>query len=138
MNNKIKQTWRVIDARFKLSTLGELFSRSQIGYVGPTFAYYALLTVFPILMGAAMIVSFTSFSTADLLTAMRNMLPKNIENIVIPIMQSVLASKSASLLSFTVIFTIWSISRVIAVFRKSFNAIADVDERFNNMLTRLF
>ncbi|MBK0039597.1 MULTISPECIES: YihY/virulence factor BrkB family protein [unclassified Leuconostoc] len=138
MNNKMKQTWRVIDARFKLSTLGELFSRSQIGYVGPTFAYYALLTVFPILMGAAMIVSFTSFSTADLLTAMRNMLPKNIENIVIPIMQSVLASKSASLLSFTVIFTIWSISRVIAVFRKSFNAIADVDERFNNMLTRLF
>lgn len=131
-------TWRVLDARLKLSTLSMLLTRSQIGYVGPTFAYYALLTVFPILMGAALVVSFTSISTADLLTMMRNTLPKNIENIVIPIMKSVLSSRSTSLLSFSVLFTIWSISRVIAVFRQSFNAIADVQEHISGLLTRAF
>ncbi|GMA69442.1 hypothetical protein GCM10025879_06880 [Leuconostoc litchii] len=121
-----------------MSTLMTFFTRSQIGYVGPTFAYYALLTVFPILMGAALIVSFTSISTDDLLTMMRNTLPNNIENIVVPIMKSVLSSKSTSLLSFTVLFTLWSVSRVIAVFRQSFNAIADVKEHINSVFTRAF
>ncbi|MGO0154765.1 YihY/virulence factor BrkB family protein [Leuconostoc mesenteroides] len=138
MNKKIMHKWRVLDARLKISTLSTFFTRAQIGYVGPTFAYYALLTVFPILMGAALIVSFTSISTGDLLTMMRNLLPKNIENIVIPIMESVLSSRSTSLLSFSVLFTIWSISRVIAVFRQSFNAISDVKEHINSLFTRAF
>lgn len=138
MINQVKQYWRVLDTRFKLSTLGEMFSRSQVGYVGPTFAYYVILTVFPIVISAGIIISITNVSQTSLITALENVLPSNIETVLLPILKSVLSSQSTSLLSLSVLFTLWTVSRVIAVFRKSFNMISDVDERISDLLTRLW
>lgn len=138
MLNQIKQYWHTLDKKFKLSTLMALFSRAQVGYVGPTFAYYALLTVFPVLIAIASIISITNVSQASLIAVIHNTLPQNIEEIVTPILRSVLSSKSTSLLSFSVLFTLWTVSRVIAVFRMSFNRIANVEDRISNLLTRFW
>ncbi|AQN79599.1 hypothetical protein A9176_04200 [Leuconostoc garlicum] len=138
MLNQVKYYWQKLDNRWQLATLGELFSRAQINYVGPTFAYYALLTVFPMLMSIAMIVSIANVSQATLMTTFNSMLPQDVAAIVRPIFKSVMASKQVSLLSFSVPFTLWTVSRVIAVFRLSFNRIADTDERISTMLTRFW
>ena len=138
MLNQVKYYWQKLDNRWQLATLGELFSRAQINYVGPTFAYYALLTVFPMLMSIAMIVSLANVSQAALMTTLNSMLPQDVAAIVRPIFKSVMASKQVSLLSFSVPFTLWTVSRVIAVFRLSFNRIADTDERISTMLTRFW
>lgn len=138
MLNQVKYYWQKLDNRWQLATLGALFSRAQINYVGPTFAYYALLTVFPMLMSIAMIVSLANVSQAALMTTLNSMLPQDVAAIVRPIFKSVMASKQVSLLSFSVPFTLWTVSRVIAVFRLSFNRIADTDERISNMLTRFW
>ncbi|MBU7537307.1 YihY/virulence factor BrkB family protein [Leuconostoc lactis] len=138
MLNQVKYYWQKLDNRWQLATLGELFSRAQINYVGPTFAYYALLTVFPMLMSIAMIVSIANVSQATLMTTLNSMLPQDVAAIVRPIFKSVMASKQVSLLSFSVPFTLWTVSRVIAVFRLSFNRIADTDERISTMLTRFW
>ena len=138
MLNQVKYYWQKLDNRWQLATLGELFSRAQINYVGPTFAYYALLTVFPMLMSIAMIVSIANVSQATLMTTLNSMLPQDVATIVRPIFKSVMASKQVSLLSFSVPFTLWTVSRVIAVFRLSFNRIADTDERISTMLTRFW
>ncbi len=138
MLNQVKYYWQKLDNRWQLATLGALFSRAQINYVGPTFAYYALLTVFPMLMSIAMIVSLANVSQAALMTTLNSMLPQDVAAIVRPIFKSVMASKQVSLLSFSVPFTVWTVSRVIAVFRLSFNRIADTDERISTMLTRFW
>ena len=138
MLNQVKYYWQKLDNRWQLATLGELFSRAQINYVGPTFAYYALLTVFPMLMSIAMIVSIANVSQATLMTTLNSVLPQDVAAIVRPIFKSVMASKQVSLLSFSVPFTLWTVSRVIAVFRLSFNRIADTDERISTMLTRFW
>lgn len=138
MLNQVKYYWQKLDNRWQLATLGELFSRAQINYVGPTFAYYALLTVFPMLMSIAMIVSIANVSQATLMTTFNSMLPQDVAAIVRPIFKSVMASKQVSLLSFSVPFTLWTVSRVIAVFRLSFNRIADTDERISTVLTRFW
>ena len=138
MLNQVKYYWQKLDNRWQLATLGELFSRAQINYVGPTFAYYALLTVFPMLMSIAMIVSIANVSQATLMTTFNSMLPQDVAAIVRPIFKSVMASKQVSLLSFSVPFTLWTVSRVIVVFRLSFNRIADTDERISTMLTRFW
>lgn len=138
MLNQVKYYWQELDNRWQLATLGTLFSRAQINYVGPTFAYYALLTVFPMLMSIAMIVSIANVSQATLMTTLNSMLPQDVAAIVRPIFKSVMASKQVSLLSFSVPFTLWTVSRVIAVFRLSFNRIADTDERISTMLTRFW
>lgn len=138
MLNEMKRFWQKLDNRLQLGTLGQLFSRAQINYVGPTFAYYALLTVFPMLMSIAMIVSIANISQETLMTTLRSMLPRDVEAVVLPIFQSVIASKHVSILSFSVPFTLWTVSRVIAVFRLSFNRIADTDERISTILTRFW
>ena len=138
MLNQVKYYWQKLDNRWQLATLGELFSRAQINYVGPTFAYYALLTVFPMLMSIAMIVSIANVSQAALMTTLNSMLPQDVAAVVRPIFKSVMASKQVSLLSFSVPFTLWTVSRVIAVFRLSFNRISDTDERISTMLTRFW
>lgn len=138
MLNQVKYYWQKLDNRWQLATLGALFSRAQINYVGPTFAYYALLTVFPMLMSIAMIVSIANVSQATLMTTLNSMLPQDVAAIVRPIFKSVMASKQVSLLSFSVPFTLWTVSRVIAVFRLSFNRIADTNERISTMLTRFW
>jgi len=138
MLNQLKQVWQKLDKKLKLSTLGTLFLRAQVGYVGPTFAYFALLTVFPMLIATAIIISMTNVSQTNIISLIQNMLPRDIEKIVLPILQSVLSSKSTSLLSFSVLFTLWTVSRVIAVFRISFNRIADVEDRISNLLSRFW
>ena len=138
MLNQVKNYWQKLDQRWQLATLGALFSRAHINYVGPTFAYYALLTVFPMLMSVAMLVSIADVSQATLMTTLNSMLPQDVAAIVRPIFKSVMASKQVTLLSFSVPFTLWTVSRVIAVFRVSFNRIADTDERISTMLTRFW
>ncbi|MBZ6014228.1 YihY/virulence factor BrkB family protein [Leuconostoc gelidum subsp. gelidum] len=138
MLNQLKKLWQKIDKKLKLSTLGTFFLRAQVGYVGPTFAYFALLTVFPMLIAIAIIISITNVSETNIISLIQSVLPRDIEKIVLPILQSVLSSKSTSLLSFSVLFTLWTVSRVIAVFRVSFNRIADVEDRISNLLSRFW
>jgi len=138
MLNQLKELWQKIDKKLKLSTLGTLFLRAQVGYVGPTFAYFALLTVFPMLIAIAIIISITNVSETNIISLIQSVLPRDIEKIVLPILQSVLSSKSTSLLSFSVLLTLWTVSRVIAVFRVSFNRIADVEDRISNLLSRFW
>lgn len=138
MLKKILQFWYRANERYKFDQLKVYWQRSQISYVGPTFAYYVLLTAFPILIGVAMMLSFTNIDNTVLIDNLRNILPPNISKILLPILASILNNRSVSLFSITIILAIWSISRVIAIFRKAFNTIAGVEEKISSLLTRAF
>ena len=138
MLNQMKKQFDIIYKRYHLAVLKDLFDRAQIGYVGPTFAYYALLTIFPTIMSVVMLISITNVNQKDMIAVVSSILPQNIQAIVLPILRSVLSSTHLTLLSFSVPFTLWTVSQVLAVFRMSFNRIADVEEHISGLLTRVF
>ena len=108
MINQVKQYWRVLDTRFKLSTLGEMFSMIPSRICGTYFCLLCILTVFPIVISAGIIISITNVSQTSLITAVENV-PSNIETVLLPILKSVLSSQSTSLLSLSVLFTLWTV-----------------------------
>lgn len=138
MLNQMKKQFDIIYKRYHLAVLKDLFDRAQIGYVGPTFAYYALLTIFPTIMSVVMLISITNVNQKDMIAVVSSILPQNIQAIVLPILRSVLSSTHLTLLSFSVPFTLWTVSQVLAVFRMSFNRIADVEEHISGLLTRVW
>ena len=138
MLNQMKKQFDIIYKRYHLAVLKDLFDRAQIGYVGPTFAYYALLTIFPTIMSVVMLISITNVNHKDMIAVVSSILPQNIQVIVLPILRSVLSSTHLTLLSFSVPFTLWTVSQVLAVFRMSFNRIADVEEHISGLLTRVW
>ena len=138
MLNQMKKQFDIIYKRYHLAVLKDLFDRAQIGYVGPTFAYYALLTIFPTIMSVVMLISITNVNQKDMIAVVSSILPQNIQVIVLPILRSVLSSTHLTLLSFSVPFTLWTVSQVLAVFRMSFNRIADVEEHISGLLTRVW
>ena len=83
MLNQMKKQFDIIYKRYHLAVLKDLFDRAQIGYVGPTFAYYALLTIFPTIMSVVMLISITNVNQKDMIAVVSSILPQNIQVIVI-------------------------------------------------------
>lgn len=136
MNKKLVFFWKKLDQRFNLGLLVEYFSRSEVGLVGPTFAYYSLLTIFPIMIALVVILSLINADSEAVMHILSRILPDSIDQIIHPVLESVMTTKSKSYLSFSVIFIIWSVSQVVAVLRRTFNSIAGVEDKGSNILTR--
>ncbi|CAK8053525.1 YihY/virulence factor BrkB family protein [Eupransor demetentiae] len=112
------------------------FNRAQLSVVGPAFAYYTLLTLFPTLIAATVLLSLFQVNGDSVMNNLMQILPASISQIMEPVIQSVFRADNKSYLSFSIIFIIWAISRVIAVLRRTFNEVSGVEERGSSMLTR--
>ncbi|MBS9335082.1 YihY/virulence factor BrkB family protein [Fructobacillus sp. M1-13] len=138
MTNSIKKMWAFLDKKLHLNDLVTYFSRSQINMVGPTFAYYVLLTLFPLLIAVALLISAVHMSTGRLTTMMADFLPSSVNDFLGPVLTSVAHSNTQSYWSISLVFIFWSLSRVITVLREAFNRIADVEEPFLPILARFW
>lgn len=123
--------------KFQLTQLQLYIKRGNLKMVGPTITYYALLSLVPILMSVGAVASLVGLDSHDLITLLSQQLPANIMNVLGPIIQSVLKG-GVGILSFSIVTTVWAASSVLAIIRKSFNAIYDVPERVSGLLTRVF
>ena len=123
--------------KFQIDQLQNFFKRGNLKMVGPTITYYALLSMVPILMSVGAVASLAGMNASDLITLLSEQLPSNIMSILAPIIQSVLKG-GVGILSFSILTTIWAASSVLAIIRKSFNAVYDVPERVSGLLTRVF
>lgn len=128
-----------IYSKLKLDNLSLFFERGQLTLIGPAFSYYALLSVFPIVLSAAMLVSLLGGQPIEsLIHLVNNMLPEEIAKRVVPILRSVIARKSLGIMSISIIVTLWSTSRLLFVLRRTFNKIHGQKEVIANILTRVF
>ena len=123
--------------KFQLMQLQLYVKRGNLKMVGPTITYYALLSLVPILMSVGAVASLVGLDSHDLISLLSQQLPANIMNVLEPIIQSVLKG-GVGILSFSIVTTVWAASSVLAIIRKSFNAIYDVPERVSGLLTRVF
>lgn len=138
MKERIKQSWARWDRRFRLGSLITYFGRSQITLVGPSFAYYVVLTLIPLLIMFVLTISALNLRTDHVVAVMSQMLPTSISNFLTPIVNSVAHTNNKSYLSFSLVFIVWTLSQVMAVLRSTFNNIAHKNERGLPLLTRLW
>lgn len=106
--------------------------------VGPTFAYYVLLTLFPLLIAVVLLISALHVSTTHLTNMMADFLPSSVNDFLSPVLTSVAKTNTQSYWSLSILFIFWSLSRVITVLREAFNRIADVEETGLPILARLW
>ncbi|MCO0831799.1 YihY/virulence factor BrkB family protein [Fructobacillus sp. W13] len=138
MINRITKGWAKLDRLLHVNDLVLYFSRAQIGLVGPTFAYYVLLTLFPLLIAVVLVISALNVTTSRLSEMMADFLPATVNEFIHPILNSVAHTNTQSYWSLSLIFIIWALSRVITVLREAFNRVADAEEPFLPILARLW
>ena len=138
MTKSIKKYWGFLDRKLHINDLVTYFSRSQVGMVGPTFAYYVLLTLFPLLIAVVLLISALHVSTTHLTNMMADFLPSSVNDFLSPVLTSVAKTNTQSYWSLSILFIFWSLSRVITVLREAFNRIADVEETGLPILARLW
>lgn len=124
----IKKYWTFFDRRLHINELVTYFSRSQVGLVGPTFAYYVLLTLFPLLIALVLLISALNISADKMTAMMADFLPASVHDFLAPVLTTVAHSDTKSYWSISILFIFWSLSRVIAVLREAFNRIANEEE----------
>lgn len=138
MTKSFKNTWDFLDRKFHINDLVTYFSRSQITMVGPTFAYYVLLTLFPLLITLVLLISAMDISAMRLNHMMADFLPASIHDFLSPVLTSVAHSNTQSYWSLSILFIFWSLSRVTSVLRDCFNRITDTEETGLPILTRFW
>lgn len=138
MKTKLVTFWRGVSERWHLNQLMTGFDRAQLFFVGPAFAYYALLTIFPTLIAAAVLISLVNVNGGTLLATLYQIMPANVYNILAPVLTSVLHSDYKTWLSFSLLFIVWAISQTISIFRRTFNRIANVDQQESGLLSRFW
>ncbi|WP_061992984.1 YihY/virulence factor BrkB family protein [Fructobacillus ficulneus] len=136
MKERVTNYWNHLDQRYRAKSLVKYFSRAQFAFVGPTFAYYVVLTLIPLLIMFVLAISAMNLNTARVIGALSDLLPTSISNFLIPLVDSVAHTNTNSYLSLSLIFIVWSLSQVTAVLRRAFNHIAGVDEVGLSLLTR--
>ncbi|NLS37434.1 YihY/virulence factor BrkB family protein [Fructobacillus tropaeoli] len=138
MKKRLKKIWAYLDRRFRVDALVTYFTRAQLTLVGPTFAYYVVLTLIPLLIMFVLTIAALNLKTEHVVTVLAQMLPSSIANFLTPIVNSVAHTNTKSYLSFSLIFIVWSLSQVLAVLRSTFNKIADKEEVGLPILSRLW
>lgn len=131
-------TWEKVNQKFHVEALQQYVQRANLSLVGPTFAYFTLLSLVPVLLSAAAVTSLVGVRQSELQAQLAQHLPANVMSVINPILESMLSGSHVSALSISALVAIWSVSRILAILRTAFNGIYDVPERVNNMLTRVF
>ena len=129
---------QALKERVHFTTFTETLQRANMNLIGPAFTYYTLLSLIPVLLSLAAIAGLVGVDQNHLQQLLNDMLPSNVNDTVQPILSSMLKGSHVSALSISALVALWSVSRIMAVLRQSFNAIHDVPEKINNMLSRVF
>ena len=84
-------------------------------------AYYWLISVFPLLLIVVNILPYFNIPIADFLTAIKDMLPETLYDVVAKVMREVLTQPSTGLLSFSVLSALWTFSKSMNFLQFAFN-----------------
>ena len=84
-------------------------------------AYYWLISVFPLLLIVVNILPYFHIPVTDFLTAIKDMLPETLYDVVAKVMREVLTQPSTGLLSFSVLSALWTFSKSMNFLQIAFN-----------------
>lgn len=115
----------------------ENWTRASIMQGAAEMAYYLLLSLVPILLVVANIIPLLPFDTAEILNLLQETFPKDIAQIIMPIVTDYLNSGSGGAISFGLLAAIWSASKVFTTLRRVLDEVYGAKEAKNFVVARL-
>lgn len=103
------------------------WSQAEITFNGAEMAFFALLSIVPILLIITNLIPLLPIDVQSLLDYIELMLPMNIYEIVEPMFTSYMTSSSEGAISISMLTTIWSASSLVNVTRIVLNRVYDVE-----------
>ncbi|GAB2319033.1 YihY/virulence factor BrkB family protein [Alkalibacterium sp. s-m-22] len=94
------------------------WERAKVNQSGAEMAYFILLSLFPLLLVIANIIPLLPMDTNEMLALVADFIPQEIFNIIEPILEGYLESASGGFISFGLLTSIWSASKVITILRR--------------------
>lgn len=113
------------------------FTQANVTNNAIVLAYYALMSIAPIILIAGNIVARFNLKTGQILAYAQEVIPSNIYQTFKPILVSFLSSGGSGSLSIGIVVTIWSSSQIIAAIRRSLNEAYGVKGAQGAVVTRL-
>lgn len=116
------------------------FRRIMDAEIGPTaasLAYYALLSLFPILITVGNLLPFFGLRFESVSTYLSQVIPKDIMNWLNPLIENLLNSTSGGILSIGAITTLWAAGLGINGLKNGFNKAYGVSGPQNYLVSRL-
>lgn len=114
----------------------EKVQEDDIFSLSAQISYYLILSLFPFLMFTVTLLGFLPIHTADVLSLLEGVAPKESLDIIESNLNSIFETKRGGLLSVTIIATIWSASNGINAIIRSLNKAYDVAEDRTFIKTR--
>lgn len=99
-------------------------------------AYYFLLSLFPFLIFALALLSYLGITSKDVLDMIQQYTPPDSFNLIKKNLQNILDQQHGGLLSFGIIFTIWTASNAINAMIRALNRAYNVEETRSFIIAR--
>jgi len=113
------------------------YNQANVSNNAIVLAYYALMSIAPIILIIGNIVARFNLQTRQILAYAQEFIPSNIYATIKPILLSFLSSSGSGSLSIGIVVTIWSASQIIAAIRRSLNEAYGVTNSQGAIVTRL-
>lgn len=113
------------------------YNQANVSNNSIVLAYYALMSIAPIILIIGNIVARFNLQTRQILAYAQEFIPSNIYATIKPILLSFLSSSGSGSLSIGIVVTIWSASQIIAAIRRSLNEAYGVTSSQGAIVTRL-
>ncbi|MFC6171564.1 YihY/virulence factor BrkB family protein [Loigolactobacillus jiayinensis] len=132
---KIRQQLSIWQQKSK--PLVDAYQAANISKNAVVVAYYALLSIFPLLIFLGNLLPFLNIPVKEVMSYIQALVPTSIYTALAPQIKGFLTQGSGSLLSIGAVITLWSASRGIVSLRDSVNQAYGIKTPQNALLTRI-
>lgn len=108
----------------------------QIFDLAALLAYYFLLSLFPFLIFALALLSYFHFDYSQMLVLLKRFVPSQSYNLISTNLKDILSVQHSGLLSFGILFTIWTASNAINAMIRALNQAYNVKETRSFLIAR--
>ncbi|KAA0544913.1 YihY/virulence factor BrkB family protein [Bacillus sp. BGMRC 2118] len=119
-----------------LLELWKRFKNDEIAGLSAELAYFFLLSLFPFLIFLITLIGYLPLSQDDLLGVINQYAPGESMKIIETTLEGIVQKQNGGLLSFGIIFTIWSASNGLNAVIRAFNRAYDVKETRHFLVAR--
>lgn len=113
------------------------FNEHQVSIHAAQVAFFIMISLFPFLMFSITLLQYTPISENVILTVVKSIIPGNLSNVILNWLKESYAASSGTILSITVITTLWAGSKGFSSIAFELDCIYEVPNRRNPILRRL-
>lgn len=125
----------------KLLTTGRSFMRKYKSDYVTAFsaqaAFFIMLSFFPFIIFLLTVTNYLPFSQQDIIDIISSVIPKDFQAFVISIITDLYNKTSGTILSVSIIVTLWSASKGFLSLIRGLNSVYEIDESRNYVILRI-